>query len=183
MREIVGEEQLAARAMREEQAAEVMKRAAELEAEQLVNRRSSAARDASNTQAAEAVMVSLARKATAHTLSTLTSINAGLSKHASSLALRLKVDEDEPATFKQIDDAVRMLGSLAGALRQVTQSAQTLMELERATVGDPLDFTARGASQSTTREGMTPITLDEAERRVAIAARAIERAKAASSSG
>jgi len=175
MREVIAEEQEAARALRDQQGAEVLRRAAELEAAELVARRTQAARDAATTRAAEAVMVKLGRSAAIELVGSLASINKATERLASSVSRRLREEDDSaPASVGELHEVVGLARSLAEAVAQVTSSAHTLLEMERQIVGEPHQFHSPAAP--------TPVvTMEEAERRIEAASRALARAKARSS--
>ena len=80
MKDIIAEEQVLARAMREEQEAETERVTTSMAASQRLAQQSKAARDAAATRAAEAVLVKVGRNATVNMVASVASMSRGVER-------------------------------------------------------------------------------------------------------
>lgn len=156
------------RALRAQHEADVLKRAAELEATGLAARRVHAAVDAADTRKAEAILVKAGRLAAVNMLTSLANINGGLRKASTAIASRFDVDETRPITMKEMQAHLKLLSDLSSAL---SQAVNVLMEMERRVAGEPGQLQPQPAAPA-------PKSMDEVKEIAKRTLRTIERAKA-----
>lgn len=168
----IHEEQLAARARLVELEAKAAELTTELEAKRRHEVAEKARQDANVSRVEEAQLIRVARGTVGDTL-------AGLANSAKgALALGRKVEEafrqlaeDPGKTFglKEAKEVVALLKDTASAVKAITEAGHSAMQMERLLLGEPTSIVAH--------QHLKDVTLDEAERRIAGAARALERVK------
>lgn len=177
IREIIAEEQELARARLDEERLVVAKQAAVEEAQRKAEIREKAARDATDARVQEAQLVRLARTASLQLLGTLTRVSTGAAKVGEHIARSLdELASVDPATqlpkkltALEMSALTRLMNSLTTSLRQANEAASRAMEMERTLLGEPSKII-----------GHVHVDLDmnEAADRIAVAQRAIDRARA-----
>lgn len=176
IREIIGEEQELARARLEEERQAAARRAADDEQKKKAEVREKAARDATDARVQEAQLVRLARTASLQLLGTLTRVSTGAAKVGEHIARALdELASLDPVTKQpkkltplEMASMTRLMNSLTTSLRQANEAASRAMEMERVLLGEPTSIVGHVHVE---------LNLEEAADRIAVAQRAIERAR------
>ena len=140
--------------------------------------RQDATRDVAKTRFDEAQMVRLGRASTTALLASLTRIATGAAQVGDAVAEALKTHgavKDEHGnprvlTMPEVRNLISMLAKVGQTVKQVTEAAQGVIESERLVVGEPTQILG-------VVHRLDDITQEEADRRMAAAMRALERAK------
>jgi len=188
--EIIAEEQMEARAKLQEAKETGQVQASAAEMQRAMEARAKALTDATENRVTEGKMVRAARNATLTTLAAVAQCSAGVAKVGAMVrkALEQLVVEDgagvvcvvaDPVQYAVAQDPVHLralsigearsftktLASLGTALRQVNDAAQKSMEMERLLLGEPTSIVEHRHLEN--------VSIEEAERRIAAAARAV----------
>ena len=140
--------------------------------------RQDAQRDAAETRIAEAQMVRLARASTTGLLASLVRISTGAAQVGDAVADSIqalgavKDEQGNPRmlTMPEVSKLVSLLSRVGQTLRQVTEAASKVIESERVVLGEPTHVLG-------IVHKVEDLTQEEADRRIAAAMRALERAK------
>lgn len=170
--EIVHAEQEHARARLVELEAQTAALTAELEAKRRADVAEKAKNDANASRIEEAQLIRVARGTVGDTLSGLANAARGALALGRKMEEALRAEaEDTEKTFslKEATALVALLKDTASAVRSITEAGHQAMQMERLLLGEPTSIVGHAH--------LRDITLDEAERRIQGAARALERVK------
>lgn len=173
--ETIAEEQMHARARLVELEAETAALAAELEARRRADVNEKAKNDANASRIEEAQLIRVARGTVGDTLAGLANAARGalvLGRRIED-AMRSHVDlmDQKGETFglKDAKEIVSLLKDTASAVKSITEAGHQAMQMERLLLGEPTSIVGHAH--------LRELTIEEAERRIAGAARALDRAK------
>lgn len=174
---IIAQEQLTLRARMEQEVEDRLALEAELEAQRRVSQRQAILDDAGKASKQELQMVRLARQASMQALAALTQVGAGAAKIAAAVQKNLEdMVAPDPVTGappvlgpSQLASMVKLMSNMTTSLKQATDAAQKSMEMERTLAGVPSSLVGH--------VHMGPISVEEAERRIQLAQRMVQRAK------
>lgn len=170
IREIVAEEQAHARARVKELEDQVGRQTAEAEAHRRITTVSKALEDVTASRVQEAQMIRLARGATIGLFAGVATLTRAVPKIAVRVqqGLEALAASNEPVTTTEMLNLTRLTSQLIVAVRQLAESGQRVMEMDRLLLGEPT---------SITRTEHTEITMEEAAERIEAGRRALEYAR------
>jgi len=171
IKDLLAEEQEAARARMVDLERQTEALTAELEAKRQAEAKAKALEDANSSRVKEAQMVRGARAGAQALIATIGGVSGGVAQLAVKVgkALQTLAQSPDPLTMKDMTELTRVISTLASAMRQATDAAKSTMEMERLLLGEPTAIVGH--------VHLTDVTLDEAEKRMGAAMKALERAK------
>ena len=169
--EIVAEEQAHARARLQDLQQQVDEALAHAETKRRQDEADKARTDVTQARTEEAQMIRMARGAATGLLITLTHVSKGVTKVGGKVAKALETLAEAPGPLSPTEmvNLTKLVGNLTTALRQANDAGARAMEMERLLLGEPTQIIGVAHLQE--------VTMEEAERRIAAAQRALERAK------
>jgi len=173
--ETIAEEQMHARARLQELEDETARLTAELEAKRRAEVSEKAKNDANASRIEEAKVIRVARGTVGDVLGGLANAARGAlalgRKLEEAMAREAEAQNDPTKTFSLRDAStlVSLMKDTASAVKSITEAGHQAMQMERLLLGEPTSIVGHAH--------LRDITLDEAERRLAGAARALARAQ------
>jgi len=145
--------------------------AVELDALRKADEKRKAVDDVTESRLQEGQMIRMSRSAATNLLLTLTNLTKGTTRIGERIQVALEAmgNDPTPPSQPEIISMTRLVYSLTMALRQANEAAARAMEMERLLLGEPSKII--GVAH------LEDVTVDEAERRIAAANRALARAK------
>ncbi len=176
LKDVIADEQLEARARMAELEALTAQQAAELEASRRAAVAERARRDANASREEEARIIRVARGTVGDVLAGLVnSAKATLvvGRRMNALAEKWLEQQEQTPTLafspSELREVVEAQAKLASSTKAIVEAGHQAMQMERLLLGEPTAIIAHAHLQD--------ITLEEAERRMAAAGRALERAR------
>jgi hypothetical protein len=165
------EEQIVTRARIQKEELEASRIAAQHEGRRLDGAASAAMDDATKQRVQEELLVRNARAATIVLLNNITNMAAGVTALGGKVrsALEQRAASVDVLTIAEARDVAQLVSKLGTTLRQCNDAGQKAMEMSRLLVGEPTSIVGH--------RNMESLTIDEAEKRVAVAQKAIKRMK------
>lgn len=169
--DILREEQEHARAKLAEMEAQAERTAIELDALRKADAKLKAVDDVTESRVQEAQMIRMGRSAATNLLMVLTNLSKGTTRIGERIQRTLEAmgSDETPLSPLEVTNMTRLVSNLSLALRQTHEAASRAMEMERLLLGEP--------SKIVGITHLEDVTVDEAQRRIDAANRALARAK------